>query len=169
MSFWQYLHSRLFWWRLWSQDSKIALFTRRKILNLTWVWRHRKVWNIMWNTLICIFIPQASKIWTLSDYANYTKFWALEKKLSTIFDKALATFMEEVYVTKTIVWCYAKRLTVFCATKRNETKRNGTKRNETGNLRVRYAKMWKIIFSRWNALLGSSCRSRECKGKLLVS
>ena len=51
------------------------------------------------------------------------------------------------------------RLTVFCATKRNETR----------NLRVRYAKMWKIIFSQWNALFGSSCRSRECKGELLVS
>ena len=52
---------------------------------------------------------------------------------------------------------------------RNETKRNETERNETGNLRVQYAKMWKIIFSRWNAPLGSSCRSRECKGELLVS
>ena len=55
-------------------------------------------------------------------------------------------------------------LTVFCATKRNETEGN-----ETGYLRVRYAKMWKIIFSQWNALFGSSCRSRECEGELLVS
>ena len=29
--------------------------------------------------------------------------------------------------------------------------------------------MWKIIFSQWNLLLGSSCRSKECEGELLVS
>ena len=42
-------------------------------------------------------------------------------------------------------------------------------RNETGHLRVRYSKMWKFIFSQWNALLGSSCRSGECVGELLLS
>ena len=65
------------------------------------------------HTLFDKYLDHAGEIWTNTYGPNYAKCWAFWRKMVNHFWQSVDAILEDVSVTKTIVWCWTINLKII--------------------------------------------------------